>query len=222
MELVLKSKQPLAGNAWLFTFEPTGPLPWVAGQFVRVELPHDRPDPEGTKRQFTIASAPSDGVVQIATRMTASTFKQSLYHLGAGGRLRVVDPPAGDFVWPNPASRPLVFVAQGIGITPIRSLMRQRLSEHRSLDGRLFHANLAPGIPFQAEIEHWAARGLHVTFLSQPVTPALLAHLIPDLRSAGVFVSGPISLTKLMLPPVSLPSAQIKFDQFPNYAAPDY
>ena len=221
MELTLKSKQPLAGNSWLFTFEPTRPLNWVAGQFVRVELPHEHPDPEGTKRQFTIASAPSDGVVQIATRMTPSTFKQALYHLPTEGRLRLVDPPAGDFVWPE-ADRPLIFVAQGIGITPVRSLIRQRLHTGQTVDAHLFHTNLAPGIPFEYEIERWAARGLAVTFLSQPITPALLAHLAPQVAGSTVYVSGPVSFNKLLLPPVNLPSAQLKQDQFPNYAASDY
>lgn len=223
MDLILTSKQPLAGNAWLFTFEPERPIIWTAGQFIRVELPHVRPDPEGTKRQFTIASAPSDGVVEIATRLTGSTFKQALSRLPTGARLRLIDPPAGDFVWPQNNPRPLLFLAQGIGITPFRSLLRQRRHVGLPVSARLIHANLAPGVPFQSEIENWATNpGFEVTFLTQPVTPALLAHLVPDLRHTLVYASGPLQLTRLMLPPVNLPASQLKQDQFPNYTASDY
>lgn len=223
MDLILTSKQHLAGNAWLFTLQPERPLRWTAGQFIRVELPHDQPDPEGTKRQFTIASAPSDEVVQIATRLTGSSFKQALGQLPPGGRLRLVDPPAGDFVWPAADPRPLVFLAQGIGITPFRSLIRQRRLEGLPVAAHLLHSNLAPGIPFQSEIEGWAqSPDFTATFLTQPITPALLAHLMPNLNQAIVYVSGPLQLTRLLLPPINLPAAQLKQDQFPNYSAADY
>jgi ferredoxin-NADP reductase len=223
MDLTLTRKQHLAGNAWLFTFTPERPLSWMAGQFIRVELPHKHPDAEGTKRQFTIASAPADGVVQIATRLTGSTFKRALNALPPGATIRMVDPPAGDFVWPPDGSLPLLFLAQGIGITPFRSLLRQRCRLGLPLSARLLHANLAPGVPFQDEIEEWTADPqFTVTFLNQAITPALLSHLVPNLRGALVYASGPLQLTRLMLQPVNLPTSQLKQDQFPNYAASDY
>jgi hypothetical protein len=109
--LQLEHKQPEAGNVWSFRFRPSEPLDWLAGQFIRVELPHTHPDAEGTKRYFTIASAPHEGHVQISTRITDSSFKQTLAQLPIGRELLMLDPPAGDFVWPT---NPVPPIAQPI------------------------------------------------------------------------------------------------------------
>jgi ferredoxin-NADP reductase len=76
--LILKEKENLVDNIWAFRFEPSAPLDWSAGQYIRVDLPHDKPDAEGTKRWFTISSAPYEQIVQITTRITQSAFKQAL------------------------------------------------------------------------------------------------------------------------------------------------
>jgi len=221
--LTLTDKKPVVANIWLFTFAPSRPLEWTAGQFIKVELPHDHPDAEGTKRFFTIASAPADGTVQIATRITHSSFKQALTKLQVGDTLNIVDLPAGDFVWPTSPTRPLVYAAQGIGITPVRSMLRQRLAERQLIPATLVYANLAPGIPFADELTEW---GSHPEFtlhqIGKPITAATLNELIPHLTNALIYVTGPKSLAELLMPPYNLPVSSIKHDQFPNYATGDY
>jgi len=221
--LTLTDKRQVVANIWLFTFAPSQPLQWIAGQFIKVELPHDRPDTEGTKRFFTIASAPADGHVQIATRLTGSSFKRALAALPLAGRLNLVDLPAGDFVWAAGHPRPIVFAAQGIGITPVRSLLRQRLATGQPITATLIYSNLTPGIPFTDELSEWGSRPeFRLHHLNQPITPAGLAELIPHLAGALVYVTGPKSLTSLLLPPYNLPVGNLKQDQFPNYAQGDY
>lgn len=223
MSLTLIAKAPVASNVWLFTFEPSTPIVWIAGQFIRVELPHNHPDSEGTKRQFTIASAPADGHIQIATRITGSSFKQALQALPIGGRLNLVDLPAGDFTWPRDDSHPIVLAAQGIGITPVRSMIRQHLSEGRPIPATLVYSNLVPGIPFQDELSRWTARKeFRVHMTTHPLTGKVLSDLVPNLASARVYVSGPDSLIELVGPPVNLPISSLKQDQFPNYARVNY
>lgn len=221
--LTLTDRTHVVANIWLFTFAPSRPLVWTAGQFIKVELPHSQPDTEGTKRFFTIASAPADGHVQIATRITGSTFKQTLARLPIGGRLNLVDLPAGDFVWPARPARPLVFAAQGIGVTPVRSMLRQRLADRRPITATLVYANLTPGIPFSDELAKW---GSHPEFtlhqISRPITAATLNELVPNLGQSLVYVTGPKSLAELLMPPYNLPISSIKHDQFPNYAQSDY
>ena len=78
--LRLKEKEHLADNIWAFRFTPGQPLSWTPGQFIRIEIPHDNPDKEGTKRWFTISSTPHDGFMQITTRITFS----SQYELAPG------------------------------------------------------------------------------------------------------------------------------------------
>ena len=54
--------------------------------------------------------------------MRDSAFKRSLAELPVGADVDV-EPPKGSFALPEDASRPLVFVAGGIGITVFRSML---------------------------------------------------------------------------------------------------
>lgn len=220
-QLTLLRKDHITSNIWSFIFEPSQPLAWTAGQFIRVDLPHPEPDIEGTRRYFTIASAPYEHHIQICTRVTGSTFKQALNSLPEGGVLSILDLPAGDFTWPSSDLHP-VFVAQGIGITPFYSMIKQRLHEAKSLDATLLYANLTPDIPFQTELSQWRASGLDVQLTNQPLTAHPIARAIPDLTSAIIYVSGPQPLIELLLPPYNLRPRQLKQDTFPNYDAASY
>jgi ferredoxin-NADP reductase len=222
MKLTLKSKSHLLANVWSFVFEPSEPLTWIAGQFIRVELPHANPDAEGTRRFFTVASAPYERRIQISTRLTGTSFKRALEALEPGGNLNIVDPPAGDFVWTRSAA-PLVFVAQGIGITPFRSILRQRAHDRRPLSAHLFYTNAGTSIPFQPELDALARNSeLQITHLRRPVTPITLAGALPDLAARTVYVSGPHSLIGLLTPPHNLPAAQLRQDFFPGYTSENY
>ncbi len=63
----------------------------------------------------------------IATRMRDTAFKRVLAKMPAGSPVQM-EGPSGNLVLPNDASRPVVLLAGGIGITPFRSMVvgRQR------------------------------------------------------------------------------------------------
>src|SRR5687768_17266618 len=134
--LVLTEKEHLVDDIWAFRFMPNEPQHWIAGQYMSVELPHEHADGKGTKRWFTISSAPFEGVMEITTRLTDSSFKRALSALPIGGHLELLDQPHGDFIWQD-ADRPLLFVAGGIGITAFRSILRQRAYERLPLNVEL-------------------------------------------------------------------------------------
>jgi len=191
---------------------------------VRVELPHDHPDDEGTRRSFTISSAPHEQAVQIATRITQSSFKQTLANLPLGGRLNLLDTPAGDFVWPATPARPILLAAQGIGITPFISMLRDRDHRGQPLAATLIHTNLTPDIPFETELHAQAQAHPELTLFSsyEPLTAASLSQLYPQFATHTIYISGPRMLIELLGPPHNLPASQLKQDQFPNYAASAY
>jgi ferredoxin-NADP reductase len=220
MQLILRDRQHLAGNAWAYHFMPSQSMSWKAGQFIRIEVPHPAPDEQGSKRQFTIASAPHEGVVTIATRRTDTTFKHALHALEPGQGIPLLDHPAGDFIWHDwPGG--VVFVAQGIGITPIRSILADRAHRGLSTPATLFFANRTPEIPYLAEIQTYL-RPSDVHLSGTPWTAAGIAVQVRDIGQRLVYLSGPKSLVLLLAPPYNLPIRQLKQDIFPNYPSSTY
>lgn len=225
--LILKEKENLVDNVWAFRFEPSMPLTWVAGQFIRVELPHDNPDSEGTKRWFTVSSAPFEGIVQITTRITNSTFKQALAALPLDERLMLLEQPEGNFEWED-SDKPLVFVAGGIGITPFRSILKQRVHDSLPLDVTLIYGNRTDAIVFKDELKAYAAQDdkFKVQYvIGEPLTAAKLTELVPALNDSLVYLSGPEPMVEALgdaLKTADLPKSQLKQDSFPNYNETNY
>jgi ferredoxin-NADP reductase/YHS domain-containing protein len=225
--LKLIEKENLVDNVWAFRFEPTTSLTWEAGQFIRIELPHDKPDAEGTKRWFTVSSAPYEGIVQITTRVTGSTFKQALAALPIGDRLPLLEKPDGDFVWQG-SDKPLVFVAGGIGVTPFRSILKQRAHDNLPLSVTLVYGNRTDAIVFKEEFDKYTTQDseFKVQYVTgEPLTATKLSELVPNLNFSLVYVSGPEPMVESLgdqLKVIGLPEAQLKQDFFPNYTEASY
>lgn len=125
-------------GASLLSFRPTHPLTHEAGQFGLWIV-------GASARPFTIASSPGDEFIQLGTHLhSASRIKRALSALEPGDTIRLLG-PIGRIAPPNDGS-PVAYVTQGIGITPARSLIRQR-PERKQI---LIHV----GAPhFRAELE---------------------------------------------------------------------
>jgi len=121
----IKEKREVAKGTLLATFELLGEeLDFTPGQYFFITLPDvGHQDDKGLRRHITVVTSPNEkGVLGFATRMRGSAFKRSLAELPVGTEVEV-DPPKGSFALPEDASRPLVFVAGGIGITVFRSML---------------------------------------------------------------------------------------------------
>ena len=126
MRATIKEKREVAEATLLVLFDLGGAeLAYQPGQYFWVEL-LDPPyqDDKGARRHITAVTSPSErGVIGLCTRLRDSAFKRSLAELPLGAEVEI-EPPKGKFVLPGDSSRPLVFVAGGIGITPFRSMLR--------------------------------------------------------------------------------------------------
>jgi len=226
--LRLQEKEHLTDNIWAFRFSPSQPLAWTAGQYVQVELPHDNPDQEGTQRWFTDSAAPFEGILQITTRVTNSTFKQALAAIPVGGEaLQLIAAPDGDFIWQD-SERSTVFVAGGIGVTPFYSILKQRVHDQLPLGATLVYGGRNDDLPFRREFDDWAKSHPEFTVhyaVGAPLTAATLAAVQPDLNQSLVYLSGPEPMVEVLgqeLQAHGLPAAQLKQDFFPNYTETNY
>lgn len=141
----LLSSEECADMLTVRFFRPEG-FDLIAGQHVLVELEGHRPKP------FTCASAPSDPYIEITTRDSRSPFKSALASMSEGDMAHITG-PMGKFVLPASPGR-ILMLAGGVGITPIRSILRDAWQHGRSLSGALLYGNRSiECIPYGDELE---------------------------------------------------------------------
>ena len=125
MQARINEKHDVAKGTLFVTFDLLGEqVDFKPGQYFFVTLPDaGHQDDRGLRRHFSVVTSPNDKVLGLATRMRDSAFKRTLRELPIGTEVDV-EQPKGDFVLPEDTSRPLVFIAGGIGITVFRSMLR--------------------------------------------------------------------------------------------------
>lgn len=143
MRALIKEKQEVARGTLLVTLDLLGEeMDFTPGQYFHVTLPNLGDDDEkGLRRHITAVTSPNEkGVLGFATRMRDSAFKRTLRELPVGSEVEV-EPPKGKFGLPKDPSRPLVFVAGGIGITVFRSMLRYVHEEQLPYRVTLIYSN---------------------------------------------------------------------------------
>lgn len=213
MKLLFLRKNNVGGNVVSFTFKPTEPLQWQAGQSVRLEIPCGFGSDE---RRFTISSAPFEQTVTISTRITSSTFKQALANLQPGVLIDGYG-AEGDFTWPNDVGT-VLFVAVGVGITPYISMLRQRAHEQLPLSATLLFADTTSGFPFADEISAIpeSAKDFNVIFKYDKLQAADIAPYLTS--NIHVYLSGPatmvMELANKLIEDYGIPPQRLKRDLF--------
>ena len=140
----IKHRKEVAEGTMAFYFEKPPGFEFKAGQFLNYTL-IDPPetDAEGNLRSFSIASAPGEEDLMLATRMRDTAFKRVLKAIPLGTEVKI-DGPFGSFTLHRDASRAAVFVAGGIGITPFRSMIVDATRKEVSRRLLLFYSNRRP------------------------------------------------------------------------------
>ncbi len=124
-----KAREEIASGTMAFHFEKPEGFIYKPGQFADYTLINpSETDPEGNSRAFSLASAPYEDDLMLATRMRDTAFKRVLKTLPLGTEL-TFDAPYGSFTLHNNAAIPAVFVTGGIGVTPVRSIVLQAIRD---------------------------------------------------------------------------------------------
>jgi ferredoxin-NADP reductase len=222
--------EQIADGTFAFHFERPEGFEFVAGQFVEIAL--EELSPSDPFRSFSIASAPCEPDIIIATRVRDSSFKQALRSLTPGIDIQV-EGPYGKFVLREGDGLPHVLIAGGIGITPFRSMIVQAAADGSRAPILLFHANRdAAGAPFSAEMVSLGERESGFRFIPTLTRPSegwtgekgyvdveMLARYV-DIGSAMFHISGPpamVQSTKEMLAVAEVPADRIFAESFQGY-----
>jgi CDP-4-dehydro-6-deoxyglucose reductase len=201
-------------------------LRWLPGQYLDVLLP------EGRRRPFSIASGPrADGLIELHVRHVAGGgfTSQVAGGMAVGDRLRI-EGPLGTFVAREDSERPLIFMAGGTGIAPVKALIEHfiELGTRRAMT-LYWGVRTAADLYLRAQIETWQRQapqlGFVAVFSEAPshdgarhglVHEAVLADH-PELAAHDVYMSGPppmVEAARHRFVAAGLPEERLYYDSF--------
>lgn len=208
-KLTFVEKQHEHGDIYTFRFSPSRPLKHIAGQHGLFVLPG-----LGGLHIFSLSSAPEEQYVSISTHVRKeSKYKQRLNSLTSGDRITILGPVL-DFIFKDEATE-YVFLAQGIGITPFRSLLVHADRAKLPLSTTLIHVE-GDSHTFQELTARLATKAYY------PTNPEDFTQTIRDtLNDAALYyLSGSprfIRATKKTLRSLGVKRSHIKSDSFLGY-----
>lgn len=111
-----------------------------AGQHVDVRL--TAPDGYAAQRSYSIASAPGDGLIELALERLEDGEVSTFLHDVAmpGDTIELRGPIGGHFIWRADLGGPLLLVAGGSGVAPLMSILRARAASARDTEALLVYS----------------------------------------------------------------------------------
>jgi len=187
---------------------------------------------------FTISSSPSEtterGYLEFTKRITSSEYSQALDRKKPGDWAKLQG-PEGDFILPRRPAK-LGFLSGGIGITPLRSMLRYIYDKKLEHDVVLVYGNNdISNIAFREELDELAAGNsrIRVEYVLSGtdvpegwksrtgfITKDVVTEAMPDYKTRIFYVSGPLKMVLSLeeqLSGAGVPDKQIKRDYFPGY-----
>jgi ferredoxin-NADP reductase len=200
-----------------------------AGQHLDVRLTAE--DGYTAERSYSIATADDEPVAITVERLDDGEVSPYLTEeLRAGDQLELRGPIGGWFVWDTSDGGPLLLVAGGSGVVPLRAILRHRQRAGSDVPARLLYSSrtLAEVI-YHSELDQYRD-GVEVSYTltrSQPpgwtgysgrVDAALLAKIAwPASEHPLVFVCGPTSFVEAVagnLVALGYPAGRVKTERF--------
>jgi len=209
----LVGRHEVAERTDAFRLEKPPNWAFEAGQFLDMSLlDPSETDAEGNTRTFSIASAPHEETLMVATRMRDTAFKRVLKTMPIGSTVKL-EGPSGDLTLHHNVRRTAVFLAGGIGITPFRSIVFQAAREklpHRIV---LFYSNRRPeDAPFLDELQALEKENPNYRMIAcmtemdkshqswqgerSQIHSAMLSRYLTDAVSPVYYIAGPPEMVK--------------------------
>ena len=179
-----------------------------AGQHVDVRLTAE--DGYRAERAYSIASAPGEPVAITVERLDDGEVSPYLTaEVRAGDELELRGPIGGYFVWGAEDGGPLLLVAGGSGVVPLRAILRERRRAGSDVEARLLYSSRSlEDVIYRDELDEPAdgVQVVHTLTRTQPagwtgparrVDAELLAEVAwPVEKDPLAFVCGPTSFVE--------------------------
>lgn len=217
---------PAGKRATRIHLQPEGkrPFRYLPGQFAFLSFPSSVVSPE--EHPFTIASSPTQPNALEFIIGKSGDWTRAMDCVREGEPV-FIDGPYGSFSHLVRADdAPLVFIAGGIGITPMLSMLRYMNDTRDNRPVILIWSNRTPDSLFNAEElvrikRNHPALSVHLLFTGAPekerLTPETLHAFIGHLQAPQVLVCGPppmMTAVEAMLREMGIPASRIHTETF--------
>ncbi|HEY2206268.1 MAG TPA: ferredoxin reductase [Pseudonocardia sp.] len=167
----LLAARPETAAARTLVLEVPGWPGHLGGQHVDVRLTAE--DGYSTQRSYSLADATEPGRVELTVQRVEDGEVSSYLAdvMEAGDRLELRGPVGGWFVWRPEDTAPVLLVAGGSGIVPLRAMLRTRRAAGSRVPFRLIYSVRTPEDVIYADELRGADPGVEVTLVHTRRTP---------------------------------------------------
>lgn len=233
----LVRKENVAQGTMAFHFKLPEGFAWQAGQSMDLTILDPKyTDKFGNTRSYSIASAPYENEIMIATRITDTAFKKSLAESEVGQKFSLIG-PIGNFVLGEDQNQVSVLLSGGIGITPFYSMIKDATENKLPNEIILFYSNKEPGsTAFLDKLEDLAKKNPHFKFIPTMtdvktdvswsgergrIDHKLIEKYLPKDKKVTYYLTGPqdmvMAMRKVVEQEMGVSDDDIKTEQFSGY-----
>lgn len=201
-------------------------MPFLAGQYLDILLKN------GKRRSFSMANAPHDDeLIELhVRRVEGGYFTSFVFEQLKEKDLLRIEGPHGSFFFDEESDKPIIAMAGGTGLAPIKSILEHMVHTENPRPVHLFWGVrrqrdlYLPDLP--GELQQQLPQLRYTPVLSEPepdwagergwVHEAVLRHY-PDLSAYEVYTCGPPPMIEAARPAFAaagLPAAALRFDAF--------
>ncbi len=213
-------------------FEKPQEFTYFAGQYIFVTLKNG---PEEMTKHFTLSSSPTENFIEITKRLTGHTFSNALANINPGDKVSM-NGAFGDFTFQveQGEHKKIGMLSGGIGITPLRSMIKYSIDRGLNFDIILLYSNRHENdIAFKDELENLQIKNPNIKVVETVTKPGpewkgvsgridteMVKKFMPDYLERTFYVSGPQKMVDTMvslLKELEVPEEHIKIEYFPGY-----
>ena len=229
-------KQEVAENTFLYTFTRPEEYVFEAGQYATMRLPESMPyeDDRGNARAFSFASAPYEEHLGFMMRQSESGFKKNIHTLESGDEALLTNPLGKCCYGTMEGFSTLVMISAGVGITPMRSILRQAIHDKVYKKIILINSNRMPeSTPELDWFERVGEQYENISIINtmtdrkkskevwqgytRYIDQEMIREFAPDTHNTRYFIAGGAGFIKAMeihLQALAIPMERVCFDNF--------
>ena len=204
---------------------------YLPGQFIILILKLNGMQGEIGK-PLSLSSSPTEDFLEVTKRLTGHEFSNALLSLKRGDTIRFSG-PYGNFTF-NGENEKIAMLTGGIGITPLRCMIKYCTDKGLVTEIYLFYSNRQEDdIPFKDDLAALKAKNQNLTIINTLTRPGpswkgrigridanMIKEQLADYSECVFFISGPEKMVDsmlLVLKEMKIPEKQARKEYFPGY-----